>query len=66
MVNPNWSKEEEQVYWKRLIPKGPKAIGLDKLRSEPNTWKDLAEEMTRIMGNDAKRKYGPLGMCKPS
>ncbi|KAK3327260.1 hypothetical protein B0T19DRAFT_157745 [Cercophora scortea] len=56
-----WSAQEEEMFWKKIIPHSPKRLGVS--RSNPEkTWVELAEEMTRLMGDDARREYTPLSL----
>jgi hypothetical protein len=57
-----WSKEEEDAFWRTIIPRSPKRLGTDQLNDE-ETWDELAEVLTKIMGDDARRKYTALSLC---
>jgi len=58
-----WSKQEEVIFWKKLIPHSPKRLGKD-LENEEKSWEWVAQEMTERMGKNARREYTALGVCK--
>ena len=64
MGGKTWSKDEELVFWKELIPHSPKRLGEDRVRNEEKPWEWVAEEMERRLGNKARRDYTHLGVCE--
>ncbi len=59
-----WSKDEETVFWKELIPHSPKRLGEDRVRNKERSWYWVANQMTIIMGTKARREYTHLGVCE--
>ncbi|KXX75716.1 hypothetical protein MMYC01_206602 [Madurella mycetomatis] len=57
-----WSKEEEQVFWARMMVQSPKRLAADQERFSEKSWEQIAKEMTEIMGDKARRKYTSLGV----
>ncbi|KAL2019613.1 hypothetical protein VTK56DRAFT_9428 [Thermocarpiscus australiensis] len=57
-----WSKEEEEVFWTRMMPQSPKRLGADIDRYQEKSWYWIANQMTQIMGEKARRKYTHLGV----
>ncbi|KAK0728154.1 hypothetical protein B0T26DRAFT_672735 [Lasiosphaeria miniovina] len=58
-----WSKEEEKIFWRDIIPFSPKRLGIDRANPE-KTWTALAVDMTEIMneiqadsGEEPRRNY---------
>lgn len=58
-----WSKEEEECFWTYIIPRSAKRLGVDRA-NPPKTWAVLTREMQERMGNQARRNYTELGLCK--
>lgn len=58
-----WSRAEERVLWLELIPHSPKRLGAE-LQNEGKDWDWVAQQMTERMGDDARRKYTGLSVCK--
>ncbi|KAK3373819.1 hypothetical protein B0T24DRAFT_276496 [Lasiosphaeria ovina] len=63
-----WSKEEEKVFWRDIIPFSPKRLGIDRANPE-KTWTALAVDMTEIMneiqadsGEEPRRNYTYLSL----
>ncbi|KAL2887847.1 Phosphatidylglycerophosphatase GEP4 mitochondrial [Ceratocystis lukuohia] len=61
MVGKQWSPGEEKFFWKKIVPRSPKRLGIHRLNPE-DSWDHLAEIMQRSMGNDARRKYTGLSL----
>lgn len=59
-----WSKEEEQVFWTHMMVQSPKRLAADQERFSEKSWEQIAQEMTEIMGDKARRKYTSLGVCE--
>lgn len=59
-----WSAEEEEVFWKQLIPHSPKRLGKDLEENEEKSWHWVAEQMDRIMGDRGRRTYTHLCVCE--
>ncbi|GAB1314246.1 hypothetical protein MFIFM68171_04456 [Madurella fahalii] len=57
-----WSKEEEEVFWTRMMVQSPKRLAPDQERFGEKSWDQIAREMTKIMGDKARRKYTGLGI----
>ena len=57
-----WSRDEERVFWTYIIPRSPKRLGLHRANPEIS-WTQLAVEMARKMGENARREYTELGLC---
>ncbi|OHF02851.1 hypothetical protein CORC01_01952 [Colletotrichum orchidophilum] len=55
-----WSKEEERVYWRVIVPNSQKRVD----GGIPMTWEELAPIMQTTMGLYAKRKYTHLGLLE--
>ncbi|EGS17176.1 uncharacterized protein CTHT_0064910 [Thermochaetoides thermophila DSM 1495] len=51
-----WSKQEEVIFWKKLIPHSPKRLGKD-LENEEKSWEWVAQEMTERMGKNARLEH---------
>ncbi|KAH6637033.1 hypothetical protein F5144DRAFT_204432 [Chaetomium tenue] len=60
MGGKTWSREEELLYWEKLIPNSPKRLGRDIKGREEKSWGWIAQGMTKGMGVNARRKYTPL------
>ncbi|KXH31820.1 hypothetical protein CNYM01_12724 [Colletotrichum nymphaeae SA-01] len=60
MPGKAWSKEEERVFWRSIVPISAKGIGGGSARS----WEDLAVIMQREMGPNAKRQYTQLSLVE--
>ena len=58
-----WTEKEEKMFWLQIVPQSPKRIGADKANPE-KSWKDLAKEMQPRLGDDSKRKYTALMLCR--
>ncbi|KAL5604195.1 hypothetical protein BROUX41_002176 [Berkeleyomyces rouxiae] len=61
MVGKQWSPGEEKTFWKKIVPRSPKRLGIHRLNPE-ETWDHLAEVMQRSMGNEARRTYTGLSL----
>lgn len=57
-----WSLLEERVFWNYIVTQSPKRVGIDRANPE-KSWAQLAPEMARRMGTDARRDYTELGLC---
>ncbi|KAL0943719.1 uncharacterized protein CTRU02_201606 [Colletotrichum truncatum] len=55
-----WSREEERVYWRVIIPQSQRRAGPGPLQTK--SWEDLAMLMQSRMRADAKRTYTGLGL----
>jgi hypothetical protein len=63
MGGRHWSAEEEDYFWKTIIPKSPKRQGIR--RNDPKmSWEELAAEMNRVFeGSERRRVYTGQGIC---
>lgn len=57
MPGKAWSKEEERVFWRFIVPLSAKGVG-----GSPRSWEELAVIMQREMGPNAKRQYTHLSL----
>ncbi|TDZ31251.1 hypothetical protein C8035_v001563 [Colletotrichum spinosum] len=55
-----WTDAEECVFWRQIVPLGPKQARASIL--PPLSWSKLALKMQKRMGDGAKRKYTSLGL----
>lgn len=60
-----WSKEEEHIYWRVIVPQSDKRAGR-RFSENHKSWGDLAKIMQSLMGDDARREYTHLSLCKLS
>ncbi|KAL0779789.1 hypothetical protein CaCOL14_004273 [Colletotrichum acutatum] len=60
MPGKAWSKEEERVFWRSIVPLSAKGVGSGSSRS----WEELAVIMQREMGPNAKRQYTQLSLVE--
>jgi hypothetical protein len=66
MGGKTWSEEEERVFWKQLIPYTHKRLGNNPMQWGEQGWQWVADQMTQIMGNKARRQYTYLCISKCS
>ncbi|KAL2266468.1 hypothetical protein VTJ83DRAFT_5820 [Remersonia thermophila] len=59
MGGKTWSRHEEVVFWRQLIPHTAKRLGDDR-NNEERDWNWVAEQMQAIMGDTARRQYTHL------
>ncbi|KAK3403106.1 hypothetical protein B0T20DRAFT_17236 [Sordaria brevicollis] len=60
MGGKQWSKQEELVFWKEVVPRSPKRVGVHRQNRE-HSWKECATWMQRRMGpKESRRTYTEL------
>jgi hypothetical protein len=59
-----WSKEEEKVFWRIIIPQSVKRAGIDVGIHDPKRWDHLVPDMNLHAGAEARRNYTGLMLCK--
>ncbi|KAK1778227.1 hypothetical protein QBC45DRAFT_168757 [Copromyces sp. CBS 386.78] len=62
MGGKQWTKQEELVFWKEVVPRSPKRVGKDRQRHEMH-WRDCATWMQRRMAREfrePRRTYTEL------
>lgn len=64
MGGKTWSREEELIYWKELIPHSPKRLGKDIGLNKEREWTWVAKQMKLRAGEDARRGYTHLCVCR--
>ncbi|KAM0335662.1 hypothetical protein ACHAQA_000711 [Verticillium albo-atrum] len=61
MGGKTWSLEEEQIFWRKIVPYSQKRVGKDRSNKE-KSWPELTEDMFAYMGEGARRTYTPLSL----
>ncbi|KAI5924167.1 hypothetical protein F4810DRAFT_666004 [Camillea tinctor] len=56
MVGKVWSDYEEKYFWRTAISNSSKRVGIDLAKPE-RSWDQLAMDMQRAMGDNARREY---------
>ncbi|AEO62742.1 uncharacterized protein THITE_2107265 [Thermothielavioides terrestris NRRL 8126] len=57
MGGTNWTREEEIIFWLKLIPRSPKRLGQDITKNEEHSWGWVAQQMTKMMAGKTTREY---------
>jgi hypothetical protein len=69
MVGALWTKEEEDYFWKHVVPNSPKRLGDDVANHPGRSWAELGEIMLAAMtaklgaNNLPRPEYSDKCMC---
>ncbi|KAM0409121.1 hypothetical protein ACHAPD_011286 [Fusarium lateritium] len=64
MGGKTWSKDEERLLWEVIIPQSPAAAYSDDNDNDCLSWDQLADEMNKLSGANARREYTGTSLCE--